>query len=160
MAQVLDYARAIEGWSYADLKRQTSIATGIRVILPFEIARGAAPELDEHRFIDNVSRSMRKGRFLLLIAGDGIREEVGGIGDLINRNATSGFSFGQVEVALYEFPDDSLVVQPRAVSRTEVIERYIVVLHQNRNMPGGFPDRFTSSPSPVKLDICAAWQCG
>ena len=30
VAQVLDYARAIKSWSYADLQRQTSIATGRR----------------------------------------------------------------------------------------------------------------------------------
>jgi len=131
VAQVLDYARAIKTWSYADLQRQTSMATGRKGNVPFEIALAAAPDLEEHRFIDNVSRSMRDGRFLLLIAGDGIREDVSGIADLINRNATSGFSFGQVEVALYEFPDGSLVVQPRALSRTHLIERHIVVLSES-----------------------------
>lgn len=95
--------------------------------MPFEVARAAAPDLQEHLFIDNVSRALRDGRFLLLIAGDGIREDVGGIADLINRNATGGFSFGQVEVALYEFPDGSLAVQPRAISRTHLIERFVVV---------------------------------
>jgi hypothetical protein len=127
VAQVLDYARAIKDWSYADLQRQTSIATGRRGNVPYEIARTVAPDLQEHHFIDNVSRSMRDGRFLLLIAGDGIREDVGGIADLINRNATSGFAFGQVEVALYEFPGGALAVQPRAISRTHLIERHIVI---------------------------------
>lgn len=128
VAQVLDYARTIKTWSYADLQRQVSMATGRHGNVPFEIAAAAAPGLEEHRFIDSVSRSMRDGRFLLLIAGDGIREDVGGIADLINRNATSGFSFGQVEMALYEFPDGSVLAQPRAISRTQLIERHIVVL--------------------------------
>jgi hypothetical protein len=141
VAQVLDYARTVKNWSYADLQRQTSIATGRRGNVPFEIAKAASPELEEHRFIDNVSRSMREGRFLLLIAGDGIREDVEGIADLINRNATSGFSFGQVEVALYEFPDGGLVVQPRAISRTQLIPRHIVVLAQGSTATIAEPDQ-------------------
>ena len=127
VAQILDYARTIKNWSYSDLQRQVSIATKRQGNVPFEIALTAAPELQEHQFIDSVSRSMRDGRFLLLVAGDGIREDVGGIADLINRNATSGFSFGQVEVALYEFPDGSLAIQPRAITRTQLIERHIVI---------------------------------
>ena len=127
VAQILDYARTIKGWSYSDLQRQVSIATKRQGNLPFEIAHAAAPELQEHQFIDSVSRSMRDGRFLLLVAGDGIREDIGGIADLINRNATSGFSFGQVEVALYEFPDGALAIQPRAITRTQLIERHIVI---------------------------------
>jgi hypothetical protein len=127
VAQVLDYARTIKSWSYSDLQRQVSIATKRQGNVPFEIAQAAAPQLQEHHFIDSVSRSMREGRFLLLVAGDGIREDVGGIADLINRNATSGFSFGQVEVALYEFPDGALAIQPRAITRTHLIERHIVI---------------------------------
>jgi hypothetical protein len=146
VAQVLDYARAIKGWSYSDLQRQTSIATSRRGNVPFEVARSAAPDLEEHRFIDNVSRSMREGRFLLLIAGDGIREDVGGIADLINRNAASGFSFGQVEVALYEFSDGALVVQPRAISRTQVIERHVVLLGGSSGMTLEEADQSDGAP--------------
>jgi hypothetical protein len=166
VAQVLDYARAIKGWSYADLQRQTSIATGRRGNVPFEVARSAAPELQEHQFIDNVSRSMRDGRFLLLIAGDGIREDVGGIADLINRNATSGFAFGQVEVALYEFPDGGLAVQPRAISRTQLIERHIVVMASSSastiadaDQAEGAPEEeagISTSGSAIK-EVEAAW---
>lgn len=166
VAQVLDYARAIKGWSYADLQRQVSVATGRQGNIPFEIARTAAPNLQEHQFIDNVSRSMREGRFLLLIAGDGIREDVGGIADLINRNATSGFSFGQVEVALYEFPDGSLAIQPRAISKTHLIERFVIVSRQGSGLAdeeetgtasSGEVDPSAELPNAASRDAEAAW---
>lgn len=166
VAQVLDYARAIKGWSYADLQRQVSVATGRQGNVPYEIARTAAPNLQEHQFIDNVSRSMREGRFLLLIAGDGIREDVGGIADLINRNATSGFSFGQVEVALYEFPDGSLAVQPRAISKTHLIERYVIMTRSGMSLAeedesgsgsGGEVDPSAELPNAASRDAEAAW---
>ena len=71
---------------------------------------------------------MRSGRFLLVIAGDGIREDVSGIAELINRNASSAFSFALVEVALYGFEDSSLAIQPRVIAKTQIIERTVVVV--------------------------------
>ncbi len=135
VAQVLDYARAIARWSYSDLQRQVSAATGRRGNVPFEIVKGAAEHLIEHRFVDAVTQTMRSGRFLLLIAGDGIREDVSALAELINRNAALGFSFGLIEVALYDLAsaDGSaegagLAIQPRVVAKTQTIEREVVLL--------------------------------
>lgn len=128
VAQVLDYARAISRWSYSDLQRQVAAATGKKGNVPFELAKAHVPTLDEHRFVDETAMAMRNGRFLLLIAGDGIREDVGALAELINRNAASGFSFGLVEVALYGMGDNGLIVQPRVVARTQLIERTVVIL--------------------------------
>ncbi|PYG04006.1 hypothetical protein D893_00554 [Thioalkalivibrio sp. ALE21] len=123
IAQILDYARAVSGWSYADLQRRVAAATGRKGNAPFETAREVQPDLDEAAFVDATAKALREGRFLLLIAGDGIREGVSGMAELITRNAALGFSFGLVEVALYEFGEQGLVVQPRVVARTETIER-------------------------------------
>ena len=138
VAQVLDYARAISTWSYSDLQRRVSAATRRKGNVPFELARAATPDLEEHAFVDRVTASMRSGRFLLLIAGDGIREDVSAMAELINRNAALGFSFGLVEVALYGFGDaeSGIVVQPRVVARTQIIERNVVLL-QNA-APGAY----------------------
>jgi hypothetical protein len=128
VAQVLDYARAISHWSYSDLQRQVSIATGRQGNIAFDLAKTADPTLVEHHFADAVVRAMRSGQFLLLIAGDGIREDVGALAELINRNAASGFSLGLVEVALYDLGEDGLAVQPRVTARTEVIKRNVVIV--------------------------------
>ena len=128
IAQIIDYARAVSGWSYADLQRRVAAATGHQGNAPFEAARELQPDLDEATFVDATARALREGRFLLLIAGDGIREGITGMAELITRNAALGFSFGLVEVALYEFGDQGLVVQPRVVAKTETIERTFVHL--------------------------------
>ena len=130
VAQVLDYARAITRWSYSDLQRQVAAATGRKGNVPFELAVAAVPGLEEHKFVDAAASAMRQGRFLLLIAGDGIREDVGALAELINRNAASGFAFGLVEVALYGLEEGGLAVQPRVVARTQIIERTVVVLKE------------------------------
>jgi hypothetical protein len=155
VAQVLDYARAIARWSYSDLQRQVSMATGRQGNIPFELARAHNPTLVEHQFADAVVRTMRSGRFLLLIAGDGIREDVGGLAELINRNAALGFSFGLVEVGLYDLGEDGLAIQPRVTARTHVFERNVVIYQTNGSVgveevgSEDEPDR-GSSTNPVK----------
>jgi hypothetical protein len=134
VAQTLDYVSAIANWSYADLQRQVSAALGKRGNIPFEIVRERAPiRVDEREFVDAVSRSLREGRFLVLIAGDGVREGVQSLTDLVNRSATKAFSFGLIEIALYRFANDRLIVQPRVLAETEVIERRMTIV----TMDGG-----------------------
>ncbi len=134
VAQVLHYAQAISRWSYSDLQRQVSIATGRTGNAPYELVKASQPDLIEHEFVDATAAALRSGRFLLLIAGDGIREDVGAMAELINNNAAMGFSFGLIEVALYGFGDGALAVQPRVVAKTRIIERTVVVL---RDAAGG-----------------------
>jgi hypothetical protein len=149
VAQVLDYARAVSRWSYSDLQRQVSIATGRQGNVPFELACSVNPTLIEHHFADTVTRAMRSGRFLLLIAGDGIREDVGALTELINRNAAMGFSLGLVEVALYDLGDGGLAVQPRVTARTHVFERNVVVLQGDGSI--GLHDS-NANPTPALQD--------
>ena len=47
----------------------------------------------EQQFVDAVSRSLREGRILVLLAGDGIREGVHLLTELVNRSATRAFTF-------------------------------------------------------------------
>lgn len=127
VAQVLDYARSIARWTYADLQREVAKATHMPGNVPFALVQAKHPGLEEPAFVDAVARSMRSGRFLLLVAGDGIREDVGAIAELINRNAALGFSFGLIEVALFNF-GTGLVIQPRTLARTLTIERTVVIV--------------------------------
>jgi len=125
VAQVLHYAQAISRWSYSDLQRAVTQARRGEGNVPFELVRKEHPSVNEQQFVDAASIAMRSGRFLLLIAGDGIHEDVGAITELINRNAAAGFAFGLVEVALYKFDSGGVIVQPRIVARTRIIERTI-----------------------------------
>jgi hypothetical protein len=128
VAQILDYARVVSRWSYSDLQRSVAIATGGRGNVPFELARKIEPSLQEHQFVDQTAAALREGRFLLVIAGDGIRDDVGAMAELITRNAALGFSFALVEVALYGMPDGRLLVQPRVTARTQIMERVVVLV--------------------------------
>lgn len=128
VAQILDYAKEVSQWSYADLQRQVSARTGQHGNVLYEMARRYQPDLVEHHFADAVAQALRTGRFLLLIVGDGIREDVRAIGNLINRNAAAAFSFAMIEVALYDAGEGALLVQPRVLARTQLLERTVVIV--------------------------------
>lgn len=129
VGQVLDYVAAISSWTYADLQRQVAASVGRTGNVPFELANArAGGTLRESQFVDAVTRSLREGRLLALVVGDGIREEVQRLSEAINRSATKAFSLGLVEVALYDVVErGQLLVQPRLLAKTELITRQVVI---------------------------------
>jgi hypothetical protein len=131
VAQTLDYLSALSSWTYADLQRQVASALHKPGNLPFEVVRGHAAKLREAEFIDAVSRSLREGRFLILLVGDGIREGIQSLTELVNRNATKAFTFGIVEFATYRFGKDRFAVQPRILAETEMLMRHVTIVNMN-----------------------------
>ncbi len=130
VAQTLHYVSALSEWSYADLQRQVAAAVGRRGNIPFEIVqKHVGGGLREQDFADAVSRSLREGRFLVLLVGDGIHEGVQSLTELVNRSATKAFSFGLIEVALYQFGKDRLAIQPRVLANTEVLKRQMTIMN-------------------------------
>lgn len=86
VAQILDYAKELIHWSYADLHRETTRATGIKRNAPFQLASEQHPDVDEARFHDGVSRSLKTDDFMLVIAGDSIRRDADAIVRFLKRN--------------------------------------------------------------------------
>jgi hypothetical protein len=133
VAQTLDYVSALAAWSFADLQRQVAAAIGEQGSILDVVQKHTGGRLREREFVDAVSRSLREGRILVLIAGDGIREGMRSLTELVNRNATKAFSFGLIEVALYQFTKDRLVIQPRILMESEVVTREVVIATPERN---------------------------
>lgn len=72
-------------------------------------------------------RHLRKGEFLLLIIGDGIRENTENIAAFLQKYAGLSFAFGLVEERLFSLPgEDRILVQPRILARTVEIGRLFV----------------------------------
>ena len=134
VAQTLHYVSALTDWSYADLQRQVASALGRQGNIPFELVRPhTGGKLNEPEFVDAVSRCLREGRVLALLAGDGIREGVKSLTELVNRNATKAFTFGLIEVVLYRFAKNRFAIQPRVLAETEVVTRQMTILNMKGN---------------------------
>lgn len=127
VAQILDYAKELTAWSYEDLARQTAMANKQGPEHLINAVRAVVPSLDEASFVDGINRSFRTGDFLLLIVGDGIRYGAEALVGFIERYGNLKFGLGLVEVAAYRLPDESILLQPRILAKTELITRTIFI---------------------------------
>ena len=137
IGQILDYTREIASWSYEDLQREVSKSLTRPGNVLYELVRDSNPEVNEAEFVDNVTRHLRRGEFLLLIIGDGIREGVENIVDFIQQHSGLHFKLALVEAALYRDPNQSIIVQPRILTRTEIVRRDVFESGDTRN---GLPE--------------------
>jgi len=133
LAQILDYANRVSAWSYGRLEencRRANPPAPIGEGSLYSLVKGAFPEEtpDETEFIDSVERSLRTGRFLLLIVGDGIRE---GLEDLLGALHTQPnllFTFGLVELQVFENPSSpgGRLIVPQVLAHSTEIVRAVV----------------------------------
>jgi len=126
VGQILDYAKELSRWGYEDLQREVSKETGEKGNTLYRAVASHPEAVAEAEFVDEVSRSLRTGHFLLLIVGDGIREGVGGIAEFLERYANLQFTFGLVEMALYRVRDSELLVQPRVLAKSTILNRSVI----------------------------------
>ncbi|BBF94067.1 DUF4268 domain-containing protein [Blastochloris tepida] len=129
VGQIIDYARAIRRWTFSDLQREAARARGEQGFDLVEHIRGQGhPDLDEAAFADNVSLNLAKGRVMLLVLGDGIREGVEAIADYIQNTAALQFTFGLVEAQVFDLGEGRRIVQPRVLARTLIVNRTVIDL--------------------------------
>lgn len=126
VGQILDYAKELSRWSSSDLQREVSRRLKVAGNPLLDLVRAVDPGVDEVAFNDAVTTNLRRGRFLLLIVGDGIREGVEAIAEYLQAHAGLHFSLGLVELPIYELPDGARLVVPRVLARTVNITRNVV----------------------------------
>lgn len=127
VAQILDYAKQLTTWGFEDLAREASAATGKGPDYLLSQVRAAAPGLDDAAFVDGVNRSLKQGDFLLLIVGDGIRSGAEALVGFIEQYGNLRFGLGLIEVAAYRLSANEVLLLPRILAKTEVLERTVIL---------------------------------
>lgn len=128
VGQILDYAKELSRWSSSDLQREVSRRLKSEGNTLLERVREAGHAVDEMEFNDALTLNLRRGRFLLLIVGNGIREGVEAITEYLQLHAGLHFTLGLVELPIYSHPNGDRIVVPRILARTKVIEREVVAV--------------------------------
>lgn len=132
VGQIIDYAKEIAGWSFQELDdavRRSILPNNLSGVGIIDILKADGHDIDEVNFIDSLSRNLKRGHFLLLIAGDGIREDVESMVEYLQGTPNLHFTMALLELALFRLKPDQewpLLVQPRVVARTAEIVRAIV----------------------------------
>lgn len=129
VAQTRDYAKEISAWTFEELDarvRRAAVTPDPPGVLAAIRAAGPLDPTDEPAFIDSVAENLRRGRFLLMIVGDGIHTNIENLADFLQQHPARQFTLSLVELEVYKaFNGDTLVV-PSVVARTVEIERAVV----------------------------------
>jgi len=136
VGQILDYATKLASWSYSDF--EGAIRNGLPPVpmgssrLYHYVANQQPNDiLPESQFIDEVQRNLRTGRFLLLVVGDGIRENIEKMVAQLQRYPQMLFTFGLIELKIYEDPAlfAGRLLIPMLVAHTTEVVRAVVRVH-------------------------------
>lgn len=152
VAQILDYANAMSAWTCEDLDDAVRKARREPASL-FQIASCASPDLQEAQFYDALTVNLRKGRILLIVAGDGIREGAEALISSIQSHAHRHLSLAMVELPVFRLPSDDVVIVPRVLTRTLNIERLVVRVEEKTAFLEPIRDVGISVQSPIKRTI-------
>lgn len=134
VGQILEYAALLTTWSYADLeaklKAHSEHRTDARwtVVNPlYQLVKSKFPEVEEARFVDNVSQSLKSGDFILAIVGDGIRRDIQAMKELLDRQGGLLAQLGLIEMQVWKDSNGQTLLVPSLAVRTDVIQHRVVV---------------------------------
>jgi hypothetical protein len=155
VAQILDYAKEISRWSYDELESAISRSDHHPGKPLYELVAARSDDLDEAAFHDSVCQNLKRGRFLLLIVGDGITESVELIADFLQQHAHLNFSLALIEIGIFRLPEnllDGYIIHPRVVARTVEIERAVVRIEDGK-IVAAMPVTASSTAAPRRMTI-------
>ena len=130
VAQILDYANELSKWNYEDLQREINRNLKSKGNNLYKLIEKIHPTdtAVESSFVDNVSRNLKKGKFLLLIVGDGIKEGAASITEFLSDAGHLNFVFGMIELTIYNYGSGSRIVLPKTISKTVELQKINIEL--------------------------------
>lgn len=162
LAQALDYAVALFGMDYATFEKAVLGGTFAPRPKPASLYEACtSPEQPrEDVFVDAVVRNLRRGRILILIAGDGIRSETELLLGNLPAFANFHFTLALVELAVFRLPgSEQLLIRPRTLARTQtVVKRYAFDLAPAAVAASAIPSLIATAESAGSLSADAFWQ--
>ncbi|MFW6327299.1 MAG: hypothetical protein ACOC2F_03220 [Bacteroidota bacterium] len=154
VGQILDYAKDLAKWDYSKFELECLKARKTKEKSLYEVIHQASPETEESDFVDNVQKNLSKGRFLLTLIGDGIRENTEDLVKYIHRNGNLNFTLGLIELPVFENPmDKSLLITPRIVSKTKEIERIIYRVSEEKYEEEAEPQKVESQSRTISEKV-------
>lgn len=129
VGQIVEYAKDFSQWGFEDLDKAVRKADGTDSRGILERVQRRGHDVDSSSFIDTVTRKLQRGEFLLLVVGNGIRENLKSLSSYLQGTPNLHFSLRLVELALFRLEsgqDWPLLVQPRVVARTSEVTRAVV----------------------------------
>lgn len=146
VAQLLEYASLLRRLRHSDLTSILKTSRGLKGENPiFDIVAAHVGTIREAEFTDFVAKSLERGDFDLIIAGDGIREDMTAIAEhLLDR----GSRLALVELQIWRAPGGQRLLVPHIPFRTEVVKQRILVDQDDRPVLAAESTGSESAPVP------------
>ncbi|WP_321947864.1 hypothetical protein [Paraburkholderia sp. J10-1] len=128
IAQLFEYASLMSGLTYSDLEAKLKQARGLTGENPiFKTVSAAYPDIEEASFVDSVNESLRRGDFLLAIAGDGIRSDLHALRNLLANQGGLLARLALLEIRLFRDASGRTLLVPNVPVQTELVKREVFV---------------------------------
>jgi hypothetical protein len=132
VAQAMEYAGAVfrmdyETFERTALKARQSEPTSYPSL--YELVRSHDPSAGEPEFVEALSINLARGRAVIAVVGDGIRDDIAPLAELLQSHAGQRFTFALVELGVFETPQTAIrLIIPSVLAKTMLIERGVVRL--------------------------------
>ncbi len=123
ISQIIDYAKDLKDWDYSKLDAVFSSSHDGQSLFSAMVQKGYQEAEDQAYFVDIVEANIRKARFLLMIVGDGIREDVEKMIEFINSSVQMHYQFALCELEIYQLEDGKRLIVPQLTTKTHIITR-------------------------------------
>lgn len=154
VAQALDYVVALQTLGYSGFEAAVMRAAGQPTASLYSLVADHPDVLSEADFIDAVSHNLKRGRMLALIVGDGIHRETETLAELLASHAGAHFTLALVEIATYRnLATGDIFAVPSTLLKTEMIERGIVVIQDDRTVVRPMTPQAVSHPKSISQEM-------
>ncbi|MCA1748362.1 MAG: hypothetical protein ABR601_10795 [Parasphingopyxis sp.] len=130
VAQAIEYASAVFSMSYEEFEKailnarkpETEQFKSLHAYM-----ESRCPVISEEEFIDSVTLNLKRGRAIIVVVGDGIREDIRPLIDILQGHAGDRFVFGLVELGIFDVPGgQQRIIVPSVLAQTTLLERGVV----------------------------------
>lgn len=107
---------------------QTAVLKGSRLFSPKASLHDQFSDttrLEEKDFIEAVSINLKRGRILVLIAGDGLTTELRHLVEQLDAFAQMRFTLALIELAVYHMPNGGFLIRPGTLAKTQFVTRTV-----------------------------------
>ncbi len=155
LSQIIDYAQGLSRWRYSEFDAAVRKSLDARRNLSGKslLELLGQDDIDEQIFVDSIQRNLRMGRILLLVVGDGIREDTESLAEYLQMHAGFHFMLALIQVAVFRAPEGSYIVQPRVLARTLNVERAVVRLASDSIVAEATPEDAADTGSSRAMSL-------
>jgi hypothetical protein len=138
LAQIIDYAKELNKWSFDDLNNAVLLAqrsqNSSTTLSLEDIIKQEFNNQNHTDFIDTLINNLQEGNFILSIVGDKISPNLLLLSDTLQGSPGLNFSLHLIDMKLFSYKDEILLI-PDIIGKTKEVIRGVVKVQYEKEKP-------------------------